>query len=382
VVILVDSAESLQSQQVADALTELALREANVLARAGEYSEAERIIAALPDEQRATATALDLLARIQAQQGRFAEAEAFWQRVLELEPGSAAARRALERCARMRRTGGGFLPYRFTLGLRMAIVVAVVVLCVVLVSDAHRRGSEADLAVSRGHRRIEETRPAQPVNGPEAEGNTPVPRRSRFSQIRRSVLEFHSTCRAAARWLIVRGAQLALEAQARDAVLSVDLNIPGLHVTREKDELIVQLDPRFFERPRMYVKMPGREGVTESGKDQVRDRSEHRRLARALDQLAEHLRPHAEDCHIVVETYRGAVLIPRDPRSGGDFERGRRAGTVAYLMARHGFLHVSIRVREREGDSSPAAARTEDAQRDSQDVIIRIRPRFARPPQR
>lgn len=65
-------------------LIQLILAQATILARAGRYAEAEQLLTGLPDEQEAPA-ALDLHARICAQQGRWSEAREHWERALQLD---------------------------------------------------------------------------------------------------------------------------------------------------------------------------------------------------------------------------------------------------------------------------------------------------------
>ena len=78
------SGESLQ----AAVLRQLLLARATALARAGRYQAAEELLSAGAGEL--GAAALDLLARIRAQQGRYGEAEDLWQQAAQLEPGNPA----------------------------------------------------------------------------------------------------------------------------------------------------------------------------------------------------------------------------------------------------------------------------------------------------
>lgn len=72
-----------------DALVSQAmLSRAASLARKGEYAMAVGMLKELVGGENENTIALDLLARIHAQQGRFSEAEAFWKRALQLEPGN------------------------------------------------------------------------------------------------------------------------------------------------------------------------------------------------------------------------------------------------------------------------------------------------------
>lgn len=78
------STENLSAEQVA--LREVALVQAANLARAGRYDEAQRLLDDVFKGQVPSARHLDLVARIRAQQGRFAEAEDCWARAAALDP--------------------------------------------------------------------------------------------------------------------------------------------------------------------------------------------------------------------------------------------------------------------------------------------------------
>jgi flagellar motor protein MotB len=80
-------------------LDQLTLARATELARAGRYAEAEEILSTGGDETDYAPAALDLLARMRAQQGHFAEAEKLWTRAAKLEPSNAAYPSALRRAA-------------------------------------------------------------------------------------------------------------------------------------------------------------------------------------------------------------------------------------------------------------------------------------------
>lgn len=85
-------------------LRHVALAQATDLARAGRYEPAESILAEWTHRQEPLPAALDLLARIRAQQGRLAEAEAYWTRALQLDPGNAAYAAGLRRIAHLQRS--------------------------------------------------------------------------------------------------------------------------------------------------------------------------------------------------------------------------------------------------------------------------------------
>jgi len=90
------------------------------LARQGAYAEAEGILRDLPGFEESPA-ALDLLARIYAQQGRLAEAETQWAAARKLEPGNPAFAQGLEYLDRLRRS---VVPASLRLGSAGGLIVA------------------------------------------------------------------------------------------------------------------------------------------------------------------------------------------------------------------------------------------------------------------
>lgn len=93
----------IESNAVKTLLRQLMFARATELARAGQYRDAERILSASGGEASSDAEALDLLARMRAQEGRLAEAENFWMRARQLEPDNAAYHDALRRVASTQR---------------------------------------------------------------------------------------------------------------------------------------------------------------------------------------------------------------------------------------------------------------------------------------
>ncbi|MGA2035735.1 MAG: hypothetical protein ABSG68_26090 [Thermoguttaceae bacterium] len=84
----------------ANLVVQIVVSRATELARVGRYDDAEALLrdlvpAGLP------AAALDLLARIRAQQGRAAEAKTLWLQLSQLDPSDKAAQAGLERIARI-----------------------------------------------------------------------------------------------------------------------------------------------------------------------------------------------------------------------------------------------------------------------------------------
>src|SRR5688572_6058823 len=90
------------------ALGQLLQARAVELARAGHYASAEALLADMPDRD-ASASAVDLLARIRAQQGRLSEADSLWRQALRLDPGNDTFRAGLERVHALQ--AGGRIPW-------------------------------------------------------------------------------------------------------------------------------------------------------------------------------------------------------------------------------------------------------------------------------
>src|SRR5665213_309961 len=78
-------------------LDQFAVSQAAELALSGNYGSAESVLKDLAQRHDAPCEALDLLAKICAQQGRLLEAAGFWRRALDKDPGNAAYQSALAR---------------------------------------------------------------------------------------------------------------------------------------------------------------------------------------------------------------------------------------------------------------------------------------------
>jgi len=95
------SAHVPNGSQVLVLLRQAALSQASELARMGRYEDAELALDFNPES--ATPPVLDLIARIRAQQGRFAEAEKFWSEAVRQDTNNESYRAALQRLGRMNR---------------------------------------------------------------------------------------------------------------------------------------------------------------------------------------------------------------------------------------------------------------------------------------
>jgi type VI secretion system protein ImpK len=117
-----------------DVLARLVLAQAARLARRGAYGAAEALLGeSVVATSGPRADVLDLKARIRAQQGRWAEAEALWREVLALDPGHAQARVALARL------GGPARGWHHLAVVAARSLVAVAVLLLVWTVAAQRR---------------------------------------------------------------------------------------------------------------------------------------------------------------------------------------------------------------------------------------------------
>lgn len=84
-------------------LDDFTVSQAAELAREGAYDRAESLLRPSLERPDAPLAALDLQARVCAQQGRLGEAAQWWQKVLEREPSSLAAQAALTRARALQR---------------------------------------------------------------------------------------------------------------------------------------------------------------------------------------------------------------------------------------------------------------------------------------
>src|ERR1700722_3269871 len=112
---------NVESRTVDALLRQAAPARAACMAHSGHYAEAETALAAAGTQDLA---ALDLLARIRTQQGRFAEAHAFWVEALRKDPLSPVYAAALKRLA-----GGRSSLMGFWLRWPLAVVLLLLVIC-------------------------------------------------------------------------------------------------------------------------------------------------------------------------------------------------------------------------------------------------------------
>lgn len=111
----------------ASLLAQAALSQATELARAGRYGDAEQTLGLITGP--AAPPVLDLLARIRAQQGRLAEAQALWTDAVRLDPNNESYRAALQRLTCLGRTSLGLSATRtLAAAAGAALIVAAFVL--------------------------------------------------------------------------------------------------------------------------------------------------------------------------------------------------------------------------------------------------------------
>lgn len=131
-------------------VSDLVCARAAMLARHSEYGAAEDLLLALIGSHQGNLPALDLLARIRAQQGSDREARELWEEALRRDPANPLYRAAIHRLDTRRRWVAG----------RLAIILALGLAC---------------LAGAAGVRR--KVAPAPPVPQPRAEVRQPPPLR-------------------------------------------------------------------------------------------------------------------------------------------------------------------------------------------------------------
>lgn len=150
-----DSLESAESvapprQSPLSALHTITLRSAAELARGGKHDAALKLLTTLGAERASLPSALDLTARIHAQEGRYQEAENLWKRAVELVPTNAVYRQALRRAHRI--TSGAIprllaTPW-FTLGISLIAVVVLLTMIGTLLQRGRTREEASSVAAA------------------------------------------------------------------------------------------------------------------------------------------------------------------------------------------------------------------------------------------
>lgn len=132
------------------------------LARDGQREAAERLLLAIPAEA-VTAPVLDLLARIYAQRGKYAEAEGQWTQAVQLDPNNEKYQRCL-RAAERRRSD------KIWLRNRWVVAVAALMFVFGVITIAIRYLPRSGRGVRMSGAKVEALSPSQPAV---VEGNSP-----------------------------------------------------------------------------------------------------------------------------------------------------------------------------------------------------------------
>ena len=120
-------------------LIELAvIMSAASLARRGEYEHAESMLLPLIEGPEHNRLALDLLAKISAQQGRYGEAVTFWKRALAGDPLNKKYNAAIEDCIMLEKKaayGSGQVPLiNIVIAINITVTIALLIAVVVFLS--------------------------------------------------------------------------------------------------------------------------------------------------------------------------------------------------------------------------------------------------------
>jgi len=134
-------------------LDQLAVSRAAELARARNFTNAEALLRDLTDRSDPSVEALDLQARIYAQQGKLGEAERHWRKVLDITSSNSAARAGLAWIGKMQSRSIWLDPARLAATWGVCIVVFLAVLGTQLSRDRalNAQMEQRVLAAMQGH---------------------------------------------------------------------------------------------------------------------------------------------------------------------------------------------------------------------------------------
>lgn len=160
---------------------------AALLARRGRLAQAEELLLPLAADPHAPTTALDLLAKVYAQQGRLEQAQALWARAVEMNPGNPRLRAALDRCAALCRNPRPPGAWRMVvLGRWAARVLLTSLLCALLAASLWAGSQAAGLKREAAGLRQELARLAAPAAAP-ATAPSPAPAGQPPADLRQAV---------------------------------------------------------------------------------------------------------------------------------------------------------------------------------------------------
>lgn len=161
-----EAADSEADTVLQSLLNQLTVARATDLARSGHYTEAESILLEAREEVDTIPSALDLKARIRAQQGNLPEAEKLWIRANRLDPSNIAFLDSLNRIEVMRKRPAQRIGALGFASILIAIVLVSVTSWVFMRSKARTSNTSED--TSRTHAPIpsSETVPPNPLRTP------------------------------------------------------------------------------------------------------------------------------------------------------------------------------------------------------------------------
>jgi flagellar motor protein MotB len=279
----------------ASLVSEALLSRAASLARRGEYAAAESLLGQLPGSGNENPRVLDLLARIQAQQGCFSEAEALWRRALEVEAGNGSYRAGLERIEKMRSRSPWAI---FLLPVGAAFIA---ILTVILVGFLVR---------------------------------------NQIVQLRESVLR-----EVAGADSVIVG--MARERQAKDAAEAEEKVASGTGVPSTQ-RIEIQLDGATVRTERRDLVVSFDEGLFSSGANLKEDAQS------LLSELGTQLQPHRSDISIRVVGHTDDIQVPNGSAYADNARLGlARAVAVADYLSRDAGLPVDQFLLRSAGESEP-----------------------------
>jgi hypothetical protein len=134
-----------------------------VLARDGNYSEAERRLRNWMRLHAETAALLDLLARVCVQQGKLHEAKRSWHAAERLAPGNPRHRAALQKLSDVERRGGRLPLTQSSSRAVILALFAVIVALVVFIFVSHRHAHRVGARQVPGSAQMQNKAPSQPT---------------------------------------------------------------------------------------------------------------------------------------------------------------------------------------------------------------------------
>ena len=113
-------------------LEAMTLALASSSARKGRFKEAEELLSPLAMESESPNNALDLLAKVYAQQGKIEEAQHLWQQALRNDPDNRLFQEALQDCKQILSRGSALITWQSI--RRLVIICSIVFIVSVLIA--------------------------------------------------------------------------------------------------------------------------------------------------------------------------------------------------------------------------------------------------------